>query len=56
MIHNLNRRSVLKTGTMAGAAATLPGFLAREASAQSATLSVFSPLPPDPAPPGAAKF
>lgn len=56
MVHNFSRRHVLKAASMAGAAAALPGFLAREARAQSATLNVFSPLPPDPAPPGAAKF
>ncbi|WP_119272538.1 ABC transporter substrate-binding protein [Taklimakanibacter deserti] len=56
MVHNFSRRHVLKAGAMAGAAAALPGFLASQARAQSATLNVFSPLPPDPAPPGAAKF
>ena len=36
--------------------ATMPGLFDRGARAQSAALNVFSPLPPDPAPPGAAKF
>ena len=56
MIHSFNRRHLLKAAAMAGAAATLPGTFARHAHAQAATLNVFSPLPPDPAPPGAAKF
>ncbi len=56
MIHSFNRRSLLKAGAAAGAAMALPDFLARTARAQAAGLNVFSPLPPDPAPPGAAKF
>jgi multiple sugar transport system substrate-binding protein len=56
MIHSFNRRSLLKAGAAAGAAMALPDFLGRTARAQAASLNVFSPLPPDPAPPGAAKF
>lgn len=56
MIHSFNRRSLLKAGAAAGATMALPDFLARTARAQAAGLNVFSPLPPDPAPPGAAKF
>lgn len=56
MIHSFNRRRLLKAGAAAGAAMALPDFLARTARAQAAGLNVFSPLPPDPAPPGAAKF
>jgi multiple sugar transport system substrate-binding protein len=56
MIHSFNRRSLLKAGAAAGAAMALPDFLGRAARAQAASLNVFSPLPPDPAPPGAAKF
>ncbi|MFZ5671499.1 MAG: ABC transporter substrate-binding protein [Pseudomonadota bacterium] len=55
MIHSFNRRTLLKAGAAAGAAMALPDFLGR-ARAQAAGLNVFSPLPPDPAPPGAAKF
>jgi multiple sugar transport system substrate-binding protein len=55
MIFNprLDRRTLLKTtaaGTLAGLSSSLPAW------AQEAGLSVFCPLPPDPAPPGAAKF
>lgn len=56
MVHNFNRRHFLGTGALAGAMATMPGLFDRGARAQSAALNVFSPLPPDPAPPGAAKF
>lgn len=56
MIHSFNRRTLLKAGAAAGAAMALPDFLGRTARAQAAALNVFSPLPPDPAPPGAAKF
>jgi len=49
------RRSILKGAAGAGALASLPAF-ARRAAAEDAALSVFGPLPPDPAPPGAAKF
>lgn len=48
----LSRRDMLLAACAAGAAASLPFDMARAAEA----LSVFGPLPPDPAPPGAAKF
>lgn len=56
MFHSFSRRHFLKAGAAAGAVTALPDFLGRAARAQSAALNVFSPLPPDPAPPGAAKF
>jgi multiple sugar transport system substrate-binding protein len=56
MIHSFNRRTLLKAGAAAGATLALPDFLRSTARAQAAALNVFSPLPPDPAPPGAAKF
>ena len=56
MFNSLNRRNFLRVATAAGASASLPAFWAREARAQDATLNVFAPLPPDPAPPGAAQF
>jgi len=56
MVHSFNRRHLLQTGALAGAMATMPGFLTHTAKAEAAALNVFSPLPPDPAPPGAAKF
>jgi multiple sugar transport system substrate-binding protein len=55
----VGRRSFLKHSAagaaVASAAAVWSGGL-RPAWAQDATLNVLSPLPPDPAPPGAAKF
>ncbi|MFK8252059.1 extracellular solute-binding protein [Ancylobacter terrae] len=48
----LSRRDMLLAACAAGAVASLPVDIARAADA----LSVFGPLPPDPAPPGAAKF
>jgi multiple sugar transport system substrate-binding protein len=52
----LDRRSLMKTAASGAAAAlVLPG-LSRPLWADETALSVFSPLPPDPAPPGAAKF
>lgn len=51
----LTRRSILKAAAGAGAIASLPAFV-RQAAAEDAAISVFGPLPPDPAPPGAAKF
>jgi len=56
MFNNLNRRNFLQLGAAAGAGASLPAFWAKQARAQETALNVFSPLPPDPAPPGAAKF
>ena len=52
----LNRRSLLKTAVSGAAAGLVGPGLSMPAFAQEAALSVFSPLPPDPAPPGAAKF
>jgi multiple sugar transport system substrate-binding protein len=56
----LLRRDFLKRAALAGAAAgPLSGLLGasvRDAWADTATLNVFAPLPPDPAPPGDAKF
>lgn len=52
---HLSRRGVLKAAASAGALAALPSAFGHSASAAEA-LSVFGPLPPDPAPPGAAKF
>ena len=56
MIQSFSRRHFLRTGAAAGAMAALPNFLSSAAQAQATALNVFSPLPPDPAPPGAAKF
>lgn len=50
-----SRRAFLQGAAAAGALAAT-GLAARPAAAETATLSVFGPLPPDPAPPGAAKF
>ncbi|WP_428030766.1 extracellular solute-binding protein [Ancylobacter sp.] len=55
MSNHLSRRSVLKAAVSAGAVAAFSGGFPQGASAEEA-LSVFGPLPPDPAPPGAAKF
>lgn len=53
-----SRRGMLKGMAGAGALAALPPLtlLGGSAAAAEASLSVFGPLPPDPAPPGAAKF
>jgi len=56
MLNSLTRRNFMQTGAAAGLAMAMPGLLTRSAHAQSASLNVFSPLPPDPAPPGAANF
>lgn len=56
MFNNLNRRNLIKLGGAAGVAAAMPSRWAGRAMAQDAPLNVFCPLPPDPAPPGAAKF
>jgi ABC-type glycerol-3-phosphate transport system substrate-binding protein len=56
---SLPRRDLLKHGAAAaavGAAASVWSSDLRPAWADDVALSVFSPLPPDPAPPGAAKF
>jgi multiple sugar transport system substrate-binding protein len=55
MVLKPTRRGLLQGAAGAGLAATLPGLVG-PALAQDAKLSVFGPLPPDPAPPGAAKF
>jgi multiple sugar transport system substrate-binding protein len=52
----LSRRSVLKAAASAGALTAFSSGFQRGAHAADAELSVFGPLPPDPAPPGAAKF
>ena len=52
----LSRRGVLKAAASAGALTALSGTFPGGAIAADADLSVFGPLPPDPAPPGAAKF
>ncbi|MDQ0562287.1 multiple sugar transport system substrate-binding protein [Rhizobium mesoamericanum] len=52
----ISRRRLLKTTGAAAAAATASSLFGRYAQAKDAELSVFGPLPPDPAPPGAAKF
>lgn len=51
----LSRRGMLQAAAAASAAAALPFGLSSRAAAEEA-LAVFGPLPPDPAPPGAAKF
>ena len=56
MTIRMTRRSVLRTAATAGAVAAMPRMLLGAARAETAALEVFSPLPPDPAPPGAAKF
>lgn len=56
MSFKLSRRSMLQGAAAAGAFGAFPGGLMRGAAAQDAALSVFGPLPPDPAPPGAAQF
>jgi len=54
---SVSRRTLLHGTAAAGAFASLSRFLRNEArAADAAKLSVFAPLPPDPAPPGAAKF
>lgn len=53
---NLNRRDLLKSAAAGSALGLAPSLWAGSAFADDAQLSVFSPLPPDPAPPGAAKF
>ena len=58
MLHRrLSRRTLGKTGAAAGAGLMgLSSLAPRIARADDIELSVLSPLPPDPAPPGAAKF
>lgn len=52
----LDRRSLMKTAASGAAAALALPSLSLPLWADETALSVFSPLPPDPAPPGAAKF
>ncbi len=52
----LTRRDVLKNTVVGSALGAVPSLWPAGTFAQDAQLSVFSPLPPDPAPPGAAKF
>ena len=52
----LSRRDLLKTATAGSVLGLAPSLWSGDARADDAQLSVFSPLPPDPAPPGAAKF
>ncbi|MCW2308933.1 ABC transporter substrate-binding protein [Rhodobium gokarnense] len=52
----LTRRNALTGAAALGAASLLPNGFSRPAAAEDTTLGVFGPLPPDPAPPGAAKF
>ena len=53
----VTRRGILRSAAYAGALAVSPRFLlGSEARAAAEALNVFSPVPPDPAPPGAAKF
>ena len=56
MSFRLTRRRVLVGAAQAGLVAAMPRFMIGGAQAAGETLSVFGPLPPDPAPPGAAKF
>ncbi len=53
---NMNRRDLLKSAAAGSALGLAPSLWTGSAFAADAALSVFSPLPPDPAPPGAAKF
>ena len=52
----INRRQLLRSAAAVSAFAMSPALLSRAAFAQDVELSVFGPLAPDPAPPGAAKF
>ena len=54
-LSKLDRRTLLKSGAAAAALGLGAGVWPSGASAEEA-ISVFGPLPPDPAPPGAAKF
>jgi multiple sugar transport system substrate-binding protein len=53
---SISRRDVLRTAAYAGTLAALPRRWMSDAQAAGTALNVFAPLPPDPAPPGAAKF
>jgi hypothetical protein len=56
MTIQLSRRHLLRATAATGAATALPRFMTTAARADAAALNVFAPLPPDPSPPGAAKF
>jgi multiple sugar transport system substrate-binding protein len=56
MTMGISRRTLLHGSAAAGAVASLSRFAGNKAWAEDAKLNVFAPLPPDPAPPGAAKF
>ena len=56
MTIRFSRRRLLRATAATGAATALPRFMTTAARADAATLNVFAPLPPDPSPPGAAKF
>lgn len=56
MPFTLKRRELLQGAAAVAATSAMPFGMSRAALAQEAALSVFGPLPPDPAPPGAAKF
>ncbi len=51
-----SRRDFLKTAAAGSALGLAPSLWSRPALSGTVELSVFAPLPPDPAPPGAAKF
>jgi multiple sugar transport system substrate-binding protein len=52
----ISRRDVLRTAAYAGTLAAWPHRWMSDAHAAETALNVFAPLPPDPSPPGAAKF
>ena len=56
MTMGISRRTLLHGSAAAGAVATLSRLAGGKAWADDVKLNVFAPLPPDPAPPGAAKF
>ncbi|MEZ5665970.1 MAG: extracellular solute-binding protein [Alphaproteobacteria bacterium] len=56
MLVKTTRRGLLRGAAGAGLAATAGPGLIRAAHAADVELNVFGPLPPDPAPPGAAEF
>jgi multiple sugar transport system substrate-binding protein len=56
MAIRFTRRHALQGAAAAGAWASMAPHLGGKARAETAALNVFAPLPPDPAPPGAAKF
>ena len=56
MSTRITRRNALHATAAASAWAATSRFLSSEALADTAALNVFAPLPPDPSPPGAAKF